>query len=77
MKPTIKMDTHDLNLALNLRFLEIRGSVYAETKTINGRSIKNWTNSITAISHHQQKVENRNEFLIILNSSKRIIDWLT
>lgn len=76
-KPMLKLEQHRLEDDLNFRFLEIIPHGYKETKHIGGRSIKNWHDIDSAFLYHAPRVENRKEFLIVLDSSKRIIDWLT
>jgi hypothetical protein len=71
-----KMDIHDIDRALNYRFLENRNTIHAETITMGGRSRKNWIDYQVAIATIQPALLNRNEFLIILNSSRRIENWL-
>lgn len=66
---------HDLDIDLNFRFLEKNGTIYRETKTIGGRSIKNWPVFRDAITHIQPTLIARKEFLIVLNSSRRIEEW--
>ena len=73
--PTIKLDVHNIQDALNFRFLELDNGIYRETKQIAGRSRKNWPNLANAINFLQPSLIGRNEFLIILNSHKRIDDW--
>jgi len=73
--PGIKLDVHDINSVLNFRFLEYENGIYKETKQIGGRSKKNWSNLTAAINFIQPSLNQKKEFLIILNSSKRIEDW--
>jgi len=73
--PGIKLDVHNINSVLNFRFLEYDNGIYKETKQMGGRSKKNWSNLTTAINSIQPSLNSKNEFLIILNSSKRIEDW--
>jgi len=71
----IRLDAHDINAALNFRFLELENGMYKETKEIGGRARKRWADLATAIAHLQPSLVRKNEFLIILNSRKRIESW--
>jgi hypothetical protein len=73
--PNLKLNGHNLTLALNYRFLEPREDIYRETKVIGGKSRKNWLSLQEATSMLCPLLIRRNEFLIILNSSRRIEDW--
>lgn len=73
--PALKLDAHNIQDALNFRFLEQFNGAYKETVHINGRSRKNWPNLTDAINHLQPALARRKEFLIILNSLGRIEDW--
>jgi hypothetical protein len=75
--PLIPLMSQILNEELNFRFLELHGSIYKETKTIGGRSKKNWTDLNNAIASLQPLLSRRKEFLIILDSRRRITDWIT
>lgn len=75
--PEVKLTSHDIQSALNFRFLEKRGREYKETRRIAGISRKNWLNITDAIEYLQPKLVRRNEFLIILNDSRRIETWYT
>jgi len=72
---TQKIDAHNINTELNYRFLEPNGAIYKETRTIGGTSRKNWTALNDAIVDLQPRLLSRHEFLIILNTSRRIEDW--
>lgn len=69
------IDIHNIDTDLNFRFLEQDGFIYRETKTIGGRSKKNWTILQDAINNLTPNLTTKKEFLIILNSSRRIDDW--
>jgi RiboL-PSP-HEPN len=73
--PAMKLDDHNIQDALNFRFLEQFNSIYKETRHINGRSRKNWPQLSVALNNIQPSLVGRNEFLIILNSMGRIEDW--
>ena len=73
--PEKKLEDHTIAEALNFRFLEYDNGKYKETKQISGRSRKNWIDLPSAINFLQPSLTTNNEFLIILNSSKRIEDW--
>lgn len=69
------MQDHNIDNALNYRFLHETAGVYKELKNYNGNSVKNWTNLTAALNTLRPRLRNRNEFLIILDSTKRISDW--
>ena len=75
--PLIPLISQVLNDELNFRFLELHGVIYKETKTIGGRSKKNWADLNTAIASLQPLLSGRKEFLIVLDSGRRITDWIT
>lgn len=74
---TKKVDDHDIGQALNYRFLEPRGAIFRELSTLTGKSRKNWGNQNAAVTHLLPTLLPRDEFLIILNTSRRIEDWYT
>jgi len=73
----MRLEDNNLNNDLNYRFLENHGTLFKETKSIGGRSRKNWFDINNAFAHHAPRIEAKNEFLIVLNSNRRIMDWLT
>ena len=75
-KPLLRLEDHNLNDDLNYRFLETHGTIFKETKSIGGKSIKNWASMNDAFIYHSPKISSRKEFLIVLNAGKRIMDWL-
>ncbi len=75
--PSLRLVDQDFSIDLNYRFLELHGVKYKETKSIGGRSQKNWDDLASAFSHHNTRLSGRKEFLIVLDSSRRINDWLT
>jgi hypothetical protein len=75
--PLISLISQALHTELNFRFLELHGTIYKETKTIGGNSRKNWSDLNDAIAHHQPLLAGRREYLIVLDSRRRITDWLT
>lgn len=66
---------HDINTALNYRFLHEEKGVYKESKTFGGRSVKNWNDLPTALRTLKPKLRASGEFLIVLDNSKRISNW--
>ena len=66
---------HDINNALNYRFLEQSGSEYRETNQVGGRARKKWTSLDDAINHIKPNLNARNEYLIVINNSRRIDNW--
>jgi hypothetical protein len=66
---------HDINDALNYRFLEQSGAVYRETTQIGGRARKKWLSLVEAINHIQPHLSAKNEYLVVLNNTRRIDDW--
>lgn len=75
-QPLISLISQSLNDELNFRFLELHGSIFKETKTIGGRSRKNWSDLNDAITTLQPLLSNRKEFVIVLDSRRRITDWI-
>ncbi len=75
--PTLRINTHDINHALNYIFLEPTNSQYRQTRVIGGRSSKNWNNLQDAINILQPTLRATNQFLIILSASNRVEDWYT
>ncbi|EOA9034786.1 HEPN domain-containing protein [Vibrio harveyi] len=73
--PTSALNEHDLDAALNYRYLCFENGVYKEKTTITARSIKNWDSVPIALNTLQPRLLPRNEFLIVLNSSGRVCDW--
>ncbi len=73
---TIPLANNNLDSELNYRFLEMHGSIFKETKTVGGRSLKNWTDLQTALTHHSLRIVGKKEFVIILDARRRIMDWL-
>ncbi len=73
----ISINQHDINNALSFRFLEENqnNATVRETTIIDGRARKVWDTLNEAIVDLQPRLLGRNEFLIILNSQKRIRDW--
>lgn len=69
-----------LNIApdLNYRFIEsLTPNLFKERKALRGRVLKNWPSLNDALARHQPELIRRKEFLIVLNSGSRIIDWYT
>lgn len=75
-QPLVALASHNLNKELNFRFLELQGGIYRETRTIGGNSRKNWADINVAISSIQPKLLMRKEFLIVLDSTRRITNWI-
>jgi hypothetical protein len=71
----INMQDHDIDKALNYRFLLEDSGVHKESKTLGGRSIKNWINLPEALREIRPKLRASNEFLIVLDNTRRISDW--
>ncbi|HCF2636454.1 TPA: hypothetical protein NIB19_002971 [Pseudomonas aeruginosa] len=69
------MQDHNIDHALSYRFLHEDSGTYKESKILNGRSIKNWTNLPDALVALRPKLHRNGEFLIILDDTKRISDW--
>lgn len=71
----LALDEHQIADALEYRYLEPKNSLYREVPLIGGRSVKNWPNLSTGISSLRPRLVLKNEFLIILNSGRRVCDW--
>lgn len=67
-----KVEDHSIESALGFRFLEQSDTFYRETTTIGGRARKKWA---TLDGHLKPMLKLKQEFLIVLNQSKRIHDW--
>jgi hypothetical protein len=76
-RPLVPLDSQDFTDELNFRFLELDAGKYRETKTIAGKSRKNWTDLNSAILSLQPLLSNRKEYIVVLDSSKRITNWYT
>ncbi|WP_143197612.1 MAE_28990/MAE_18760 family HEPN-like nuclease [Chitinophaga niabensis] len=74
-RPREKVSSHDIRTALNYRFLEPRGSIFIESKVIGGKVVKKWPTKQDGINYIQPRLMTKNEFLIILNGRRRIVDW--
>lgn len=77
LNPAMPLESHDISKALNFRFLEPQGQKFREVQQIGGRSRKTWSALSDAINALQPNLVAKNEFLIVLDSSKRIADWYT
>jgi hypothetical protein len=75
--PNLPLVSHDLNNELKFRFLELHGNIYKETTVIGGRSRKNWSDLSAAFASLMPQLNAKKEFLIVLNSQRRIMDWQT
>lgn len=75
----IAMNEHNIDDDLNYRFLKEEqrreGKIYKELTDIRGRSHKNWNDLDNALSSLKPRLINKQEFLIILDSSGSLIDW--
>lgn len=69
------MQDHDIDTALNYRFLHNVSGVYKESKTFGGHTIKNWNDSAEALRTIRPKLRPAKEFLILLDGSRRVSDW--
>ncbi|MCT7461346.1 HEPN domain-containing protein [Aliarcobacter cryaerophilus] len=77
---SIPVETHDINVALNYRFLKKENNTdrYREEKTlIPTRTVKIWDNLDNAINLLKTRLKSKNEFLIIHNHLGKIHDWYT
>ncbi|QOY52487.1 HEPN domain-containing protein [Candidatus Sulfurimonas baltica] len=74
---SIPIDNHTIENALNFRFLEtVSGTTrYRETTVISGKARKIWDSLDAALIFLKPRLLAKDEFLIILNEQKRIIDW--
>lgn len=72
---TKNLTDHNIDDVLNYRYLESHGTIYKETISVGGRSRKNWDSCEEAIATLKPRLISNNEFLIILDSSSRVINW--
>lgn len=73
--PDKNMADHALDQALNYRFLHKTNNLYKELLSFNGTSRKNWTDLSDALLQIRPRLGVNNEFLILLDSQKTILDW--
>jgi hypothetical protein len=59
----------------NVRFLMEHGVSFKEAKSVTGRAIKNWPNLDDAIANIRSKLVHNDEFLVVLDNSRRIRKW--
>jgi len=69
------MQDHDIDKALNYRFLHEASSVHKESKALGGRTIKNWQTPLEALKVIRPKLKRADEFLILLDNGRRISNW--
>lgn len=72
---TTNLDDLVIDNDLNYLFLELQGSKYKQTRTIGGRSSKNWAVLANATNMLKPTLSRKKEFLIVLDSQRRICDW--
>jgi len=73
--PAKRIDQHNQQMPINFRYLEFTSQTYRESTVIGGRARKIWHSLSDAKGVLQQNNENKDEFIIILDSAKRITDW--
>lgn len=66
---------HDIDKALNYRFLHEVSGFHKESKVLGGRTIKNWSSSSDALIALRPKLRLGGEFLVLLDGSRRICNW--
>ncbi len=72
---SINVQDHNIDAALNYRFLHDVAGVHKESKAIGGRTIKNWHDQSEALRVLLPRLRPAQEFLILLDSGRRISDW--
>lgn len=72
---TKNITEHDIENALNFRYLEKHDQVYKDTSIIGSRSRKNWVSLESAVANIKPKLVNDNNFLIVLDSTGSLNDW--
>lgn len=70
-----KLTDHNIDNAINYRFLINEDGSYKEKLGLESRSRKNWDDLSDAICSLKPSLAAKNEFLIILDNKSRIIDW--
>lgn len=77
VEANLNMNVQDHNIydALSYRFLHEATGVHKESKTLGGRSIKNWHSLSDALRELRPKLRAASEFLVVLDSTRRISDW--
>lgn len=74
--PSNPLDHIPVNDDLKYRYLLVASpSLIKEKKSVSGRTLKNWSAISTAKTILCPKLQRRREFLIILDSSSRVVDW--
>lgn len=75
--PANPIQKDDLKNGLLFRFLVQSTKVdeYHEKVNVSSRTIKKWSDYQTAIQNLVPKCQRKNEFLVVLNTQHRIIDW--
>jgi hypothetical protein len=71
----MNIQDHSIDDALNYRFLYNASGVYKESKNLGGRTIKNWRDSSEALRVLRPKLKPAKEFLVLLDSGRRVSDW--
>ncbi|MGP1233916.1 hypothetical protein ACJ8G6_24425, partial [Serratia sp. CY32309] len=76
-QPSKKVNEHQLDEVLNYRFLHKENGCYKEKKSFTGRSTKNWDDLEAAVDSLSPNLENKAEFLVVINENRRIENWYT
>jgi hypothetical protein len=71
----MNIQDHDIDDALNYRFLHNASGVYKESKSLGGRTMKNWRDPSEALRVLRPKLRPAKEFLVLLDSGRRVSDW--
>jgi len=72
---TINVQDHDIEKALNYRFLQEDTGVFKETKKLVGSSLKNWKSVSDAVLSLRPSLISSKEFLVVLDKNRRVSDW--
>lgn len=75
LRPTQTLESHNAKALLKFRFLEHKAGKVRETTTIGGRAKKVWPTLTMAVGTIRPNLGAQNEFLVVLDESKRISDW--
>ena len=72
-----RINDHSIERALKFRFLEKYEGKYRETLKVGGKARKLWPSDTSAIVSLSPKLARNDEFLFILDESKRVLHWRT
>lgn len=76
-KPTLLLDTLNIDEELNFRYLEQNATLFKDKKELTSKSIKNWASISDAESKYTETYLRANKLhVIIIDTTRRIKTWL-